>query len=78
MTNGNPSMTMTSKIFIKKGQSMPNFQLIYDNEKHAYVVWNQAMHGEFQVTFYDEETAMEFMVKFLSKHFDEANIGKKG
>lgn len=57
---------------------MPNFKLIYDNEKHAYVVWNMTNHGEFQVTFYDEETAMDFMVKFLSKHFDEANIGKKG
>jgi hypothetical protein len=57
---------------------MPNFKLIYDHDKHAFVVWNQAMHGEFQVTFYDEETAMDFMVKFLSKHFDEANIGKKG
>ena len=57
---------------------MPNLKLTYCNEKYEYVVWNQVNHGEFQATFYDEETALEFMMKFLERYVDAETVGKKG
>lgn len=47
---------------------MPNLKLIYEHEKHEFTVWNQSRHGEFWATFYDEDTALEFMVKYIERH----------
>ena len=57
---------------------MPNLKLIYEHEKHEFTVWNQSRHGEFQATFYDEETALDFMLKYLERYVDAETIGKKG
>ena len=49
---------------------MPNLKLIYEHDKHAFVVWNQVDHGEFWATFYDADTALEFMHKFLVSYIN--------
>ena len=49
---------------------MPNLKLIYCHDKHEFTVWNQANHGEFWATFYDADTALEFMHKFLVSYIN--------
>lgn len=55
---------------------MPNLKLMYCHDKHEFTVWNQTSHGEFWATFYDEETALEFMLKYIERHVNAET--KKG